>query len=138
MCHNDITVYRCGYRSQKIIYCSKAPLNFVMGKYLMCDERSSTVSSQADSLCSTKHRNCELQKKGGVWICCLCEFGYKDSDRNGYQYCTSCSHEVCEDCKEWNAENVAALVAANAEQEQQEETEASEEEEEEEKEEEEE
>jgi len=28
-------------------------------------------------------------------------------------HCASCNHEVCEDCKEWNEETVAELLAAN-------------------------
>ena len=78
----------------------------------MCDTRSTTVTDQQQSLCGKDH--CELTKKGGVWICCLCRFGYKGSDRNRYSECASCSHEVCEDCKTWNPENVAEMEAEDA------------------------
>ena len=73
----------------------------------MCDTRSTTLTDQQQSLFGKDH--CELTKKGGVWICCLCQFGYKSSDRNRYLECASCAHEVCEDCKEWNADNVVEM-----------------------------
>ena len=41
----------------------------------------------------------------------MCRFGYKGSDRNRYGECSSCGHNVCEDCKEWNSENVATMEA---------------------------
>lgn len=41
----------------------------------------------------------------------MCQFGYKGSDRNRYLQCTSCAHNVCEDCKEWNADTVAIMEA---------------------------
>jgi hypothetical protein len=44
-----------------------------------------------------------------VRICC--RFGYKGSDRNRHGLCASCHHRVCEDCKEWNIENVEAMEA---------------------------
>ena len=65
----------------------------------MCDERSGSVSNQRDTVCDD--RDCELRKKGGVWICCMCEYGDKGPDRNRYQFCTSCNHEICGDCKKW-------------------------------------
>lgn len=78
----------------------------------MCNNRSIIVTDQNQSLCD--QNDCELRKKGGVWICCLCEFGYKESDRNRYLHCSSCNYEVCSECKEWNEDIVAELMAANA------------------------
>lgn len=80
----------------------------------MCENRSTTITDQRQTLC--ERNDCELSRKGGVWICCVCRFGYKGSDRNRYANCSSCSHEVCGDCKEWNVENVAAMEAEDAEQ----------------------
>lgn len=80
----------------------------------MCDNRSTTVTDQRQSLC--EKADCELSKKCGVWICCVCRFGYKDSDRNRRGECSSCDHKVCEDCKEWNAENIAKMEAEDAAQ----------------------
>ena len=76
---------------------------------LVCALASSTITNQTDSLCGKG--DCELTSKKGVWICCMCRFGYKGSDRNRYGQCSSCDHNVCEDCKEWNSENVAAMEA---------------------------
>lgn len=76
----------------------------------MYDNRSTTVSDQNQSLCD--QNDCELRKKGGVWICCLCEFGYEGSDRNRNLHCLSCNHEVCSVCKEWNQATVAELITA--------------------------
>lgn len=78
----------------------------------MCDERQTSNSNQNDSLCSQPR--CELRKKGGVWICCMCRFGYKGADRNRYGICSGCPHEVCEDCKAWNADTVAEMEAEDA------------------------
>ena len=77
----------------------------------MCDNRSTTVSNQSDSLC--EQTDCELRKKGGVWICCLCEFGSKPSECNRYQHCASCNHEICEDCKEWTKDTTAEVTTAH-------------------------
>ena len=77
----------------------------------MCDQRSSSVSDQRQSLCD--RNDCELRKKGGVWICCLCDHGYKGADRNRYLNCAGCNHEVCADCVEWTQERAAKLLAAN-------------------------
>lgn len=77
----------------------------------MCSNRSQTVSNQHDSLCN--RRDCELRKKGGVWICCTCEFGYMGSDRNRYGRCSGCNHAVCEDCKKWTVETAAELLRTN-------------------------
>jgi hypothetical protein len=37
-------------------------------------------------------------------------------DRNCHALCTntSCNHKVCEDCKEWNEENVVEMEAEDA------------------------
>jgi len=78
----------------------------------MCDNRSPTVTDQNQSLCDQK--DCELRKKGGVWICCLCEFEYKGSDRNRFLNCSSCITEVCSECKEWNEDTVAEFMAATS------------------------
>ena len=112
MCHTITTIHRCSHRSHDYRRCAKATLNPLTRRWNMCDTRSTTLTNQQQSLCGKDH--CELTKKGGVWICCLCRFGYKDSDRNRYSECASCSHEVCEDCKEWNAENVAEMEAEDA------------------------
>lgn len=52
---------------------------------------------------------------GGVWICCICHFGWQKDGSNRYQYCSAggCIHEVCPDCKAWNSENVALMRAAH-------------------------
>ena len=84
----------------------------------MCDRREHTVTNQSDSLCDES--DCELTKKGGVWICCICDFGWQTDGPNRYRHCSAggCIHETCEDCKTWNAENVALMKAAHeAEQE---------------------
>lgn len=39
-----------------------------------------------------------------------------NSDRNHHGECSSCDHKVYEDCKEWNAENVAEMEAEDAAQ----------------------
>jgi len=114
MCRIDWERHRCGlHKSRKgePTYCKDAKLS-PSGNKVVCGKRDTSMSNQADSLCSRK--NCELTKKGGVWICCMCRFGYKGSDRNRYGQCTSCSHSICEDCKEWNAESVAAMEAEDA------------------------
>ena len=81
----------------------------------MCDRREHTLTNQSDSLCDEP--DCELTKKGGVWICCICDFGWQTNGPNRYRYCSAgdCVHE---DCKTWNAENVALMKATHdAEQE---------------------
>ena len=37
----------------------------------------------------------------------MCEFGDKGPDRNRYQYCMSCNHEICGDCKKWTKDRTA-------------------------------
>jgi hypothetical protein len=41
-------------------------------------------------------------------------FGYKGDDRNRYGHCVSCTHQVCEDCRPWNAANIAEMEAEDA------------------------
>src|SRR5579862_294387 len=104
MCHNRITAHRCGYRSQDIQYCSNAGRSPATGKRVMCNNRSSTVSNQSDALCPKgAHRPCELSKKRGHWICCICDCGEGEDGPNRYKWCSGgdCSHEVCSDCKAW-------------------------------------
>ena len=81
----------------------------------MCDEHGSTISDQSDSLCT--QRDCELRKKGGVWICCLCDFGYRGADRNRYGRCIGCNHAVCVECKNWTRETAAELLKTDEEKE---------------------
>lgn len=73
----------------------------------MCSERGGSVSDQSNGLCN--QRDCELRKKGGVWICCVCDFGFRGTDRNRYGHCVGCDHAVCEDCKKWTRETAAEL-----------------------------
>lgn len=113
MCHTVTTVHRCQHRTYVYTRCQKAAFNPISRRWNMCDKRSTTVTDQQQSLCGKS--NCELTKKGGVWICCRCRFGYKGSDRNRYLQCTSCGHNVCENCKEWNADNVAVMEAEDNE-----------------------
>ena len=71
----------------------------VTGKKIMCADRSSSVSNQADSLCSvTKHKDCELRKKAEIGFAALVTTGtgtkaltdvnvvlvqrFKDTERN--------------------------------------------------------
>ena len=92
-------------------YCKDATTG-PTGRKSMCTlHRSTVVSDQAQGLCNKA--TCILSSKNGVWICCTCRFGYKESDRNRYADCAnaSCNHEVCEDCKELNDENVAEMEA---------------------------
>ena len=79
----------------------------------MCDRREHTVTNQSDSLCDEP--DCELTKRGGVWICCICDFGWQMDGPNRYQHCSAggCIHEICGDCKTWNAENVALMRTAH-------------------------
>lgn len=82
----------------------------------MCKTRSRTsrtMTNQSDSLCGKG--GCELTKKKGVWICCVCRHGYKGSDRNRYAICAGCPHKVCEDCKAWNKETAAEMKAEDVE-----------------------
>jgi hypothetical protein len=93
------------------MYCKDAKVSPV-GNKIVCGNSQTSVSDQAQSLCP--HRDCELNKKKGVWICCMCRFGYTGSDRNRYGMCSGCAHRVCEDCKAWNKENVAEMEAEDA------------------------
>ena len=85
------------------MYCKKAPRSLSTGKKVMCDDRSASVSNQADSLCPSSHKGCELRQKGGNWICCMCGFGEGDEGPNRYNNCvgSDCAHVICSDCKKW-------------------------------------
>lgn len=113
MCRIEWEKHRCGHRSRKgePLYCGDARIS-PSGNKIVCGKHQTSVSNQGDTLCSRP--NCELSKKGGVWICCMCRFGYKGADRNRYGTCTSCNHEVCEHCKEWNGANIAEMEAEDA------------------------
>ena len=116
MCTISWKKHRCGHKTMvgNPKYCEKATKG-ITGRTSMCTEnRSTSVSDQAQGLCGKA--NCILSKKNGVWICCACRFGYKGTDRNRLALCTnaSCNHEVCDDCKEWNEENVAEMEAEDA------------------------
>ena len=81
----------------------------------MCQERGSSISDQGDSLCN---RDCELRlKKRGIWICCVCDFGFRGTDRNRYGHCMGCDHAVWEDCKKWTRETAAELLKVDEEKE---------------------
>src|SRR5271169_897446 len=111
MCRIKWESHRCGlHKIRKGVptYCPDAKVS-PAGNKVVCGNRQTSLSNQADSLCSRK--DCELNKKGGVWICCMCRFGYKGSNRNRYGLCAGCGHRVCEDCKEWNTENIAEMEA---------------------------
>src|SRR5207248_7949200 len=102
MCHNNIIVHRCGYRSESVDFYTNVLRSNVMGKKIMCTNRSSSVSNQADSLCiATKHKDCELRKKGGNCVCCICNCGEEDEGPNRYKYYSGsgCSHEICSNCR---------------------------------------
>jgi hypothetical protein len=77
----------------------------------MCEHRQHTVTNQLDSLCDNE--DCELTKRGGVWICCTCEFGWQEDGPNRYQYCSAghCTHAICEECKTWDKETAARMRA---------------------------
>ena len=113
MCRIEWEVHRCGHRTRigRPRYCSDAKRSY-SGNLVVCGKSETSVSNQSDSLCGKY--NCELVKKGGVWICCLCRFGYKGSDRNRYSDCEGCGHGVCEDCRAWNPNNVAEMEAEDA------------------------
>ena len=112
MCRIDWEVHRCGHRTRTgRKYCRDAKQSR-SGNLTVCGKSGTSVSNQADSLCGKN--TCELVRKGGVWICCMCRFGYKGSDRNRYGNCGSCDHSVCEDCKAWNSENVARMETEDA------------------------
>src|SRR5208282_6426019 len=112
MCHNDITVHRCGHRSYSIKYCKDSYTNPFTKQQNMCGKNSTSASNQADSLC--EQPECELRKKRGVWICCTCDFGWQEDGPNRYRMCSKggCIHSICGDCKIWNPENVTLMRAA--------------------------
>ena len=116
MCKSSWKKHRCGHKTLVGTpeYCKKATRS-PSGRMVMCTEnRSTSVSDQEQGLCGKP--NCILSNKYGVWICCTCRFGYKGADRNRYPSCanTRCNHLVCDDCKTWNADNVAEMEAEDA------------------------
>jgi hypothetical protein len=44
----------------------------------------------------------------------MCWFGYKALERNRYAECVFCPHKICEDCLEWNRENVVEMESEDA------------------------
>jgi hypothetical protein len=118
-----------GYRARRrkppciLVTTQSTDINPITKRQNMCNNRSSTVSNQSDSLCNQRY--CELRKKDGIWICCICDFGWQKDSPNRYQYCLAggCIHEVCPDCKSWESrkcrfyENCASTEEANVDEE---------------------
>lgn len=92
MCHNITEVFRCGRHTGRTInYCRRARV--VNGRRVMCSQRSHTRSNQRDAVCT--NRNCRHRQLGGVWTCCLCDYG-----PNRYGQCSAgrCYHRPCDEC----------------------------------------
>lgn len=95
MCVRQVFIHRCGHQTGKVLYCRNAGINPATKSQVMCASKS-VASSRPDSVC--RRPDCELRRKGGVWICCNCQYG--SDGRNKHKSCkgSGCSHEVCRNC----------------------------------------
>jgi hypothetical protein len=105
MCHNTVTVHRCGrHTSPRISYCRRSTMR--NGRRIMCNHRTTTRTNQTDSLCRSP--GCRHRQLRGVWWCCMCENGpnrYGDCgfvrEFDGIVYASPCGHRPCDACRNW-------------------------------------
>ena len=113
MCKITWEKHHCDHKImiETLDYCKDAITDSTEWKSMCTLHRSIVASDQTQSLCNKA--TCILSNKNDVWIYCTCRFDYKELNRNRYADCAnaSCNHKICENCKEFNDENVMEMKA---------------------------